>query len=89
MAASGVSSSIKSIGFSKNKVAHPSHFSCATNIVTGPYASIANPVAMALKIPRAATETPFIAANLKLKKILISIANIVMRTDSYPKQDRK
>lgn len=50
----------------------------------GPYASMANPVAMVLSIPRAATATPYIAAKLKLTKILTAIAKIGMITDLYP-----
>lgn len=50
----------------------------------GPYASIANPVAMVLSIPRAATAIPYIAAKLKLTKMLIAIAKIGTMTDLYP-----
>lgn len=46
---------------------------------------MANPVAIVLSIPRAATAIPYMAAKLKLTKILIAIANIGMITDLYPR----
>lgn len=50
----------------------------------GPYASIAKPVAMVLSIPRAATAMPYIAAKLKLTKMLTAMAKIGIITDLYP-----
>ena len=50
----------------------------------GPYASIANPVAMVLSIPRAATAIPYMAAKLKLTKMLTAMAKIGIITDLYP-----
>ena len=47
----------------------------------GPYASMASPVAIVLSIPRAATAIPYIAARLKLTKMLIAMAKIGMMTD--------
>jgi hypothetical protein len=47
----------------------------------GPYASMANPVAIVLSIPRAATATPYIAAKLKLTKILAAMAKMGIMTD--------
>jgi hypothetical protein len=45
---------------------------------------MANPVAMVLNIPSAATATPYMAAKLKLTKILTAMAKIGMITDLYP-----
>lgn len=45
---------------------------------------MANPVAMVLNIPSAATAMPYIAAKVKLTKILIAIAKIGIITDWYP-----
>lgn len=46
---------------------------------------MANPVAMVLSIPSAATAIPYMAAKVKLTKILIAIAKIGIITDLYPK----
>lgn len=47
----------------------------------GPYASMAKPVAIVLSMPRAATAIPYIAAKLKLTKMLTAMAKIGMMTD--------
>lgn len=46
---------------------------------------MARPVAIVLSIPRAATATPYMAARLKLRKILKAIAKIGIMTDLYPR----
>lgn len=46
---------------------------------------MANPVAIVLSMPRAAIATPYMAAKLKLTKMLIAIAKMGMMTDLYPK----
>lgn len=55
----------------------------------GPYASMAKPVAIVLNIPRAATAIPYIAAKVKLTKMLTAIAKIGIMTDLYPKANPK
>lgn len=45
---------------------------------------MANPVAIVLSIPRAATAIPYIAAKLKLTKMLTAMAKIGIMTDLYP-----
>ena len=58
----------------------PSKFS-----LIGPYASMANPVAIVLIMPKAATAIPYMAAKLKLTKMPTAIANMGIITYLYPK----
>lgn len=50
---------------------------------------MAKPVAMVLSIPSAATAMPYIAAKLKLTKMLTAMAKIGMMTDLYPSASPK
>jgi hypothetical protein len=50
---------------------------------------MARPVAIVLSIPRAATATPYIAARLKLRKMLKAIAKMGIITDLYPRASPK
>ena len=53
----------------------------------GSYASMANPVAILLSMPKFATAIPYMATKLKLTKIPIENANMGIITDLYPKSN--
>ena len=48
----------------------------STLSLIGPYASMANPVAIVLSMPKATTAIPYMAAKLKLTKMPTAIANM-------------
>ena len=50
---------------------------------------MARPVAMVLSMPNAATAIPYMAARLKLTKMLTAMAKMGIMTDLYPKASPK